>query len=485
MRLKKTVTFLFILCVSQLLNSCRQHKSVDTKVEDPWGKLDSLLALISVPVFADNDFNILDFGAVADGKTDNTIAIKKAIIACNQAGGGRVIVPPGNYFSGPIYLKSNVNFHLQKGATILFSTNPKDYLPLVHTRWEGVELMNYSPLIYAYREKNIAITGEGILDGQANRTNWWPWKGKKEYGWTDGMPNQTDVGKRDALFAMAEKDVPLEKRIFGEGFQLRPQFIQPYFCENVLIEGVTVVNSPMWILHPVLCTNVTIQKVSVNSDGPNTDGCDPESCKNVLIKDCYFNTGDDCIAVKSGRNRDGRRINIPAENTLIQNCTMVNGHGGVVIGSEISGGVKNLFAEGCKMSSPLLDRALRIKTSSARGGTTENIFLRNIEVGQVKQQAVIITMLYEDAGEYMPVIKNVEVKNMMVKEGGNVGILIEGYPQSPVENIRFINVNIDNTKIPYQFSHAKQIIFNDLKINGQKMKQDQIKVGNGIPIPHW
>ncbi len=246
-----------------------------TSANEGWEQLNGILAQIKAPTFLNQEFSITKYGAVADGSTDCSKAIKAAITACSKAGGGRVIVPAGKYVTGPVYLKSNVNLHLDKGATLLFSTKPNDYLPLVPTRWEGVELMNYSPLVYAYKEQNIAITGEGVLDGRASKENWWPWKGKKEYGYQAGTPNQTDKGNRPALFAMAENDVPQSKRKFGNGFYLRPQFVQPYLCTNVLIEGVKIINSPMWILNPVLCTNVTINKVSVESSGPNTDGCDP------------------------------------------------------------------------------------------------------------------------------------------------------------------------------------------------------------------
>lgn len=225
----------------------------------------------------------------------------------------------------------------------------------------------------------------------------------------------------------------------------------------------------MWVLNPVLCNNVTIQKVRVNSAGPNSDGCDPESCKNVLIRDCFFNTGDDCIAIKSGRNADGRRINIPSENIIIQGCKMANGHGGVVIGSEISGGVRNVFAEDCVMNSPELDRALRIKTSSARGGITENIYMRNIQVGQVAEQVVIATMFYEDSGAFMPTIRNIEVKNMKVKKGGKTGVLLEAYKEAPIENFRLINVSIDSVETPYKFTNVKGVIFDNVTINGKKV----------------
>ena len=478
MTLKRYFTRPFILLAMLLAASCgNQTTSEQGEGEagaeaDVWDNVDEILSQIKAPSFPDKDFLITDYGALGDGKKSNTQAFKKAIEACSQAGGGRVVVPEGKFFTGPIYIESNVNLHLSKGATVLFSTNPDDYLPLVFTRWEGVELMNYSPLLYSFEEKNIAITGEGVFDGQATAANWWPWKGKKEYGWKEGTPQQGDKGNRDALFEMAENGVPVEERKFGPGHYLRPQFVQPYRCENILIQGVTFVNSPMWILNPVLCNNVTIEGVTVESQGPNSDGCDPESCKNVLIKGCFFNTGDDCIAIKSGRNADGRRINVPSENIVIQDCSMADGHGGVVIGSEISGGARNIYAENCKMNSPHLDRALRIKTSSMRGGIVENVYLRNIEVGQVAEQVIRVNMFYEDSGAYLPTVRNIEVRNMTVENGGEVGVLLEGYEQSPVENVRLIDLKIESVKEPFKFSNVKDIVFEDVVINGEKVDPD-------------
>lgn len=474
MRKRNVFVAIISLCSLLLATSCSTNKQ--TASDSPWDQLDSLLARIQAPQFPDKDFKVTDFGAVGDGKTNCSDAFKKAIEACNNEGGGRVVVPAGRFYTGPIYLKSNVNLHLEEGATIAFSTNPKDYLPLVYTRWEGVELMNYSPLIYSFEEKNIAITGKGTLDGCATSENWWPWKGKTAYGWKEGMEHQNSEGRRPALFEMGEKGMPVAERVFGEGFYLRPQFVQPYKCENILIEGVTITNSPMWILNPVLCTNLTIQGVHVNSEGPNTDGCDPESCKDVLIKDCYFNTGDDCIAIKSGRNADGRRIGVPSENIIIQGCSMVNGHGGVVMGSEISGGVRNLFAEDCKMSSPLLDRALRIKTSSNRGGTIENIYMRNVEVGQIKEEAIIITMFYEDKGEFMPTIRNIQVDNLTVKQGGKIGIRMEAYAESPITGVRLNNVNIETSEKPYQMKNVKDITFDNVKVNGELLSVNDLVI---------
>src|ERR1043165_6238828 len=201
---------------------------------------------------------------------------------------------------------------------------------------------------------------------------------------------------------MGDQGLPVAKRVFGEGDFLRPNFIQPYRCRNVLIEDVSIVRSPMWEIHPALCTNVTVRGVKISSHGPNNDGCDPESCRDVLIENCVFDTGDDCIAIKSGRNNDGRRVAVASENLIVRNCTMKDGHGGVVIGSEISGDCRNVFVENCKMDSPNLERALRFKSNAQRGGVLENIFMRNVEIGRVAEAVLTIDLIYEegDKGPY-------------------------------------------------------------------------------------
>ncbi|MCW3807122.1 glycoside hydrolase family 28 protein [Plebeiibacterium marinum] len=460
------IIILVFLIFTLWIGGCSYSDSKEqTKPMDSWQKANEILKDIKAPVFPDKTFHVSDFGAIADGISDCSKAFKNAIDACHNSGGGRVVVSEGDYLTGPIYLKSNVNLHLAKGARIMFSTNPNDYLPVVHTRWEGVELMNYSPLVYAYKEKNIAITGEGILDGQASKENWWAWHGRTKNGWKEGDPNQFDPENRPALFEMCKKGVPVSERVFGEGHYLRPQFLQPYLCENVLLQGFTIKNSPMWILHPVLCNNVIIKGVNVDSRGPNTDGCDPESCKNVLIDNCTFNTGDDCIALKSGRNEDGHRIDKPIENVIVRNCKMKDGHGGFVVGSEISAGAKNIFVEDCNMDSPHLTRAIRIKTNSARGGVIEKVYMRNLEVGKVSESLLKINLFYEDGEghEHTPQVKDIWLENVTCKSL-RFPLFLLGYEDSKISGIKLKNIVIENAKEASIIRNVSDITMEDIKI---------------------
>ena len=343
-------------CGSETKSSTQQDEP------DPWQATEAILERISKPEFRDVNYPVSDFGAIPGDDGDDLPAFTEAIAKCNAEGGGRVLVSEGKYFlKGPIHLLSNVNLAFEEGAEVAFSNDPTDFLPVVFTRWEGAELYNFSPLVYAYEQENIAVTGPGLLDGMADDTHWWPWKGGQ---WQSGDgPNQGGSSSRDRLIEYNRSQVPVKERVFGDGSHLRPNFVQPYKCKNVYIEGITLTNSPMWVVHPVLCENVIVENITVDSHGPNNDGCNPESCKDVLIQNCNFDTGDDCIALKSGRNQDGRRIARPTENVIIRNCRMKDGHGGVVIGSEVSGGCRNIFAEDCEMDSPNLDRAIRVKTN--------------------------------------------------------------------------------------------------------------------------
>lgn len=466
----KAISFLILFCFMFL--SCAKQVSVASEA-NPWQKMELIIKSIPETHFKDAVYNVKDFGAVADGKTSNTAAFEKAIKKCAAEGGGKVLVPNGKYLTGPIHLESNVNLHLEDQAEILFSTDFKEYF-LVHTSFEGTELMNHSPLIYVKGKTNVAITGKGILNGQANNSNWWPWCGHKGYGWEKGQPSQHDKLNRDNLVEMAEKGVPVEERVFGEGHYLRPNFIEFFECNTVLVKDIKIINAPFWILHPIKSTNVIIDGVTVKSHGPNNDGCDPEYSQNVIIRNCTFDTGDDCIAIKSGRDADGRRVGIPSKNIIVQNCKMVDGHGGVVMGSEITAGVNNVFVENCVMDSPELDRAIRIKTNSKRGGTTEDIFVRNLQIGTVKECVLRVTMFYDlyggQTGNFMPSIRNIHLENIKVKNGGKFGILADGYKESPIENITFKDVEITKVDSVYSLKNVKNVNFINTYINGKKIE---------------
>ena len=444
------------------LSSCQGQEAV---APAGWDAVPAVLQRIKPPVFPDGAVTVDRFGARGDGETDCKPAFDQAIASCARAGGGRVIVSQGEWLvNGPIHLKSGVELHLMAGATVRFSTNPAHYLPAVFTRFEGTELMNYSPLVYAIDQENVAITGEGTLDGQAGPTAWWPWKGpwggEVNHGWREGAPNQLADVQR--LGELSDAAAPPAERVFGDKGFLRPSFVQFYRCKNVLIEGVTVTNAPMWLLHPVLCENVTIRGVTVRSHGPNNDGCNPESCRDVLVENCTFDTGDDCIAIKSGRNTDGRRLARPSENIVIRGCTMKDGHGGVTLGSEMSGGIRNVFVEDCSMSSPRLDRAIRLKSNSLRGGFLENLFVRNIRVGEVSDAVIHIDLRYNDeTGEHNPVVRNLFIDGVQSQKSGRPLYLL-GIEGQPIQNVLVTNSRFENAAKPSVIEYVDELVLRNV-----------------------
>ena len=396
---------------------------------------------ISEPVFPDKEFVITKYGAsVKNSALKNQKAINKAIVECSKAGGGKVVVPEGKFNTGPVVLKSNVNLVVSKGATLLFSTDKKLF-PIVLTRWEGMDCLNYQPCIYAYGEENVAITGEGTIDGNGSNETWWKMCGKDKFGWTPELEESQKIG-RPLLFEYSEAGKPFEERNMKDT-GLRPQLVNIYKCNNVAIKDVTLLRSPFWVIHPLLCKNVTVKGVKIWNEGPNGDGCDPESCEDVLIEGCVFHTGDDCIAIKSGRNADGRIWNLPSKNIIVRDCIMEDGHGGVVVGSEITGGCQNVFVENCKMDSPDLDRVLRIKTNTCRGGVIENIYMRNVEVGQCREAVMRIDLNYEPNEPakrgFIPTGRNVYMSNVTCRKS-KYGILINGLDDA--DNI--YNINVEN-----------------------------------------
>lgn len=443
--------------------------------ETAWNKLyPQVEKNIKAPTFKNKDYNIKDFGAVAGNAAKlNHDAINKAIDECSAKGGGRVVVPAGVWHTGGIRLKSNVNLHVAEGATLLFSTDPK-YYPIVLTRWEGVDCYNLQPLVYAYGEKNVGITGKGIIDGGASKADWWAKCGSPRYGWQEGMISQRTG--RPKLLQWSEDKVPVEQRRMNEEDGMRPQLINLYKCENVLIEDVTLLRSPFWVIHPLMCNNLTVRGVHIDNDGPNGDGCDPESCTNVLIENCFFNTGDDCIAIKSGRNNDARLWNMPSKNIIVRNCKMLNGHGGVVIGSEIGGGYSTLFVENCEMDSPNLDRVIRIKTNNCRGGVIENVFVRNVTVGQCAESVLKINLVYEPREKcdrsFPPVVRNINLDNVTCQKS-KYGVMITAMEEGTnVYDIKVSNSSFNGVETDQNFVSGKaaNVVYENLRINGKEVK---------------
>ncbi len=378
---------------------------------------------VKPPSFPDRALDVRSFGAMGDGLTLNTEAFRQAIHACHEAGGGAVRIPAGTWLSGPIHLRSNVNLHLEDGALVRFSTRFADYLPVVFTRWEGVECYNYSPLIYARDCENVAVSGEGVLDGQGQA--WWHWKTLQQ-------------AAAKTLYDAESEGVPVDRRVFGsEEAALRPQFLQTVHCRNVLVEGVTFVNGPMWTVHPVYCENVLVRGITVQSEGPNTDGLNPDSCRNVLVEGCAFHTGDDCVAVNSGMNEDGWRVNRPCENIEIRNCTMSEGHGAVAIGSGMSGGVRNVYVHDCRVTGG--DQGIRLKSMRGRGGFVDNVHFENIHMAGLRQEAIVLNMFYGSStaasrSDAPPAFRNVHIRKVTCERAG-LAVAIRGLPEQPVERV--------------------------------------------------
>ncbi len=373
--MKLVVILAFIIT----LISCKEKKSTffehSPKIEKISLKTPFNMPKIKVPNFSNCErFVITDFGAKGDKETTSK-AIKMAIEKANKQGCGVVVIPNGEWLTKKIHLKSNVNLHLEDSAKLIFSEDPEDYLPEVFTTWEGMECYNYSPLIYALECQNIAITGKGKL--HAKMDVWKTWFSRPE----------AHLNSLKRLYNLASFDKPVkERQMVNDTSHFRPQFIQFNRSENILLEGVTIVNSPFWTIHPYLSKNVVIRDVKVKAHGHNNDGVDPEMSQNVLIENCIFDQGDDAIAIKSGRNQDAWRLNTPSKNIVMRNCVMKNGHQLVAIGSELSGGVKNILISDCEViSGASMFHLVYIKTNERRGGFVSNIHVNNIKSGSIKK----------------------------------------------------------------------------------------------------
>jgi polygalacturonase len=433
----------------------------------PWDQVPVILGRIKPPRFRDVYFDVTAYGAKGDGKTDCTAAFQQAILACNHSGGGHVVVPQGTFLTGPIHLLSLVDLHVSAGATIKFSTDPKKYLPMVYTRWQGIECYNYSPFIYSYSNGDFAITGSGTLDGQARSGPWFDWDAKRQPDW-------------ERLQKMAVDKVPVDRRRFGSGHYLKPNMIQFYRCSNILVEGVTIKNPAMWTIHPVLCTNVTVRNVSVYSRGAMVDGCDPESSRDVHITGCTFDTGDDAVVVKSGRDIDGRRVGVASENIVVENCTMLGRWGAVTVGSEMSGGVRNVFFQDCTArpgSSYRTFHALYIKTNKRRGGVVDGIHARRISGRDIDRGAIHVDMNYSLTGPgfgpiAFPVVQNITVDNMTVN-GAPYAVRINGIKESHLKNFRITNSTFSGIDNPSNtIRNADNVTFENVTINGKPVPKN-------------
>ncbi|MFD1771970.1 glycoside hydrolase family 28 protein [Sphingobacterium suaedae] len=403
-------------------------------------------------------YNVLNYGGKNDSTGTNTQAIAKAIEAAARKGGGTVYFPAGKYITGPIHFKSNITLFIDAGAELHFSDNFDDYLPMVESRWEGTAVTNFSPLFYGADLENIAIVGRGLIDGH----------GKKWWGYSEvEVKKQTEDSKWQKEFKRLNVNVlaPDLPGWIERGF-LRPPFIQFLRCKNIQIKDIKIQNSPFWTINPQYCDNVTVDGVTIdNPPSPNTDGINPESCSNVRIANCHISVGDDCITIKSGKDRSGRQVNIPAENYTITNCTMLRGHGGVVIGSEMSGGVKNIVISNCVFDGT--DRGIRLKTARGRGGIVENIRVSNIVMRNIRDQAIVMDMQYAKTevapvSERTPQFKNIFISDL-AGSTNRVGLL-RGLDEMPIENVSFNNINMQ-AKAGFSLENAQKIMFNNVQVD--------------------
>lgn len=416
----------------------------------PSDKVDEIIKRIQLPKIPSYQITVTKLGAKGDSISNAKPAFDKAMALCKKNNGGTIIVPKGVYtLNGPIHFVSNVKLHLEDGAKIRFGSNPKDY-PLVLTSWEGTVLYNYSPMIYANNVENIAITGNGIIDGEAKNT-WIKWK---------------PLEKKDQLLSreMNHKNTPIKKRIFGEGHYLRPQLIQFVNSKNILVENVQIEDSPFWCVHLLKSKSITIRGVKYNAHNNNNDGIDPEYSSDILIENVLFDNADDNVAIKAGRDDEGRsNSNTPSENIVIRNCEFKGLHA-IVIGSEMSAGVRNVYVENSKFRG-YLKRGIFIKTNSDRGGYVKDIYFNNLTFGKV-EDCLYITANYhgEGSGLFPSKVSDISFSNISCVEATNTGIVIEGFPDKKVANIKLDNINIQSAKNGVTITNTENVTTNEVVI---------------------
>lgn len=427
-----------------------------------WTDVPAILARVKAPKFPARDFAITDFGAKGDGVTDSLPAMRTAIAACVKAGGGRVVVPAGTFLlNGPVHLESNVNLHLGKDSTLLFSGRPDDFLPTVLTRWEGVILYNYSPMIYARGAENVAVTGQGTIDGNARR---------EFRSWAMDVSRLQDRGQ-ELSRRMGAAGAPIAERQFGAGYFMRPSLLQPYECRNVLIEGVTIKDAPFWVVHPTFCTNVTVRGITVESLLINNDGCDPDSCTDVLIENCRFLTGDDGIALKAGRDADAWRDGRRTENVVIRNCVFQSKINALCIGSEMSAGVRHVFMEDCRVEEG--ESCIYFKSNADRGGFIENVRVRRVQIDLSRAGVVRFETNYHSyrGGTAPTAYRDFVIEDVSCVNATNYAVFAEGTRQSPIEDVLLRNVTVAHAKEPLFLRNATTLRLDNVSVNGRPLPE--------------
>jgi len=422
--------------------------------DDPplgWAQLPSILASIVPPQFPDRNFVITDYGATTAMGSDANPALNAAIRACHAAGGGRVVVPAGTWNSiGPIHLLSNVNLYLEANAAIEFAFEPGAYLPVQLVRWQGIRCYNYSPLIYAHRQNNIAVTGSGSLNGNGFR--WAKWSNREGHDWA-------------LLQKMARTGVPVPQRVFGDGHHLRPALFEAYDCQNILLQGVTFGGSPFWTLHPVFCTNVTIQDVTVIPGELNDDGCDPDSCLDVLIDGCNFSTVDDNVSIKAGYNPDAEG-GPGCENIVIQNCNCLRSTwSGLTIGTDVASGIRNVFIQNCTVNRCV--NAHYIKARANWAGSVENIYIRNNRVGACHSLLSLQPDSYDQAGPLgPPIYSNINMQNVTCLASRGPVFSFRGDPRLPIDEVNLDSIAVNRADTVAAINHTSHLLASDITING-------------------
>jgi polygalacturonase len=425
-----------------------------TPEENKEKAIEQIINRIQLPEIGNTEVRIIDFGALGDGITNCKPAIDTAIAKVSSNGGGKIIFPPGTWFcKGPIHLESKINLHLEEGSTVLFSNDAKDYLPVQLVRWEGVEIYNYSPYIYALNKTDIAITGKGTLNGNGDEIRKWRPKQK---------PAQTKARQ------MGHNLVPVKERVFGEGSYMRFSFIQFMHCTNVLISDITIENVPFWVMHPTYCKSITIKNVTVNSLHINNDGIDFDSCEDALVEDCIFNCGDDAIVIKSGRDDDGWRVNKPSRNIVIRNCLAPEVLHGIAFGSEMSGGVENIYIDNFYMQK-VKQYAIQFKANRDRGGYIRNVFIDGVYI-ETAGTAIYFTNDYHgySGGNNPSEFYNVDIRNVICKQTTKSAIEIKGLPEKPIHHVTLENITVINEALTSVVSHIENCKSQNVSIGGKE-----------------